>query len=39
MLHDLNDVGIREQLRKSLGFCNIHAWQLQKIGDGFGESK
>jgi len=38
LYEQVNDVGIREQLRKSLGFCNIHAWQLQKLGDGFGES-
>ena len=38
LYEQVNDVGIREQLRKSLGFCNMHAWQLQKIGDGFGQS-
>ena len=34
----VNDPGVRKKIRKSLGFCNTHAWQLQKIGDGFGLS-
>jgi len=34
----VNDPGARKEIRKSLGFCNTHAWQLQKFGDGFGLS-
>ena len=34
----VNDPNVRKKIRKSLGFCNTHAWQLQKIGDGFGLS-
>ena len=34
----VNDPGERKEIRKALGFCNTHAWQLQKFGDGFGLS-
>ena len=34
----VNDPSVRKKIRKSLGFCNTHAWQLQKFGDGFGLS-
>jgi len=34
----VNDPGARKEIRKSLGYCNTHAWQLQKFGDGFGLS-
>jgi len=34
----VNDAGVRKEIRKSLGFCALHAWQLQKCGDGFGSS-
>jgi len=34
----VNDPGTRKEIRKSLGFCNTHAWQFQKFGDGFGLS-
>jgi len=34
----VNDSGVRQRIRASQGFCNRHAWQLQKFGDGFGQS-
>lgn len=36
----VNDVGMREHLRKSLGFCREHAWQVLEpgIGDALGVS-
>jgi len=34
----VNDPSVRKKIQKSLGFCNTHAWQLQKFGDGFGLS-
>jgi len=34
----VNDPGVRQEIRKSFGYCNTHAWQLQKMGDGFGLS-
>lgn len=30
----VNDVGTREELRQSLGFCNWHAWQALAISNG-----
>ncbi|MBI5024486.1 MAG: hypothetical protein HZC18_05725 [Candidatus Omnitrophica bacterium] len=32
----VNDPGAREETKKSFGFCNRHAWQMQKLGDGLG---
>ncbi len=32
----LNDVTVREQLRKSLGFCPYHAWELGRLGSRLG---
>jgi len=34
----VNDPGVRKEIRESFGFCNRHAWQMQKFGDGFGLS-
>lgn len=34
----VNDSGLRKEISESYGFCNRHAWQLQKLGDGFGIS-
>jgi len=34
----VNDSGIRKDIKASWGFCNRHAWQLQKFGDGFGQA-
>jgi hypothetical protein len=34
----VNDWGVRKEIRESFGFCNRHAWQMQKFGDGFGLS-
>jgi len=34
----VTDAGVRKEMRESLGFCALHAWQLQKCGDGFGAS-
>lgn len=32
----VNDPGTRQKLRSSWGFCYRHAWELCRIGDGFG---
>src|SRR5215210_7681192 len=33
----VNDYGLRGQLRRSRGFCNLHAWQLlDTVRDPFG---
>jgi len=34
----VNDPGVRREIKASQGFCNRHAWQLQKFGDGFGQA-
>ncbi|MCM8783711.1 MAG: DUF6062 family protein [Candidatus Omnitrophica bacterium] len=34
----VNDSLLRQKLRRSLGFCNRHAWQLQKIGSSSGQA-
>lgn len=34
----INDPGVRQEIKASSGFCNRHAWQLQKSGDGFGQA-
>jgi len=36
LYESVNDPGLRKQIKESVGFCNRHAWQLQKFGDGFG---
>jgi len=36
LYENVNDPGVRDNIRKAGGFCNRHAWQLRKIGDGFG---
>jgi hypothetical protein len=38
LYEQVNDPGVRKDINKSLGFCNLHAWQLQKFGDGLGLS-
>jgi len=38
LYESVNDPGIREEIKGSQGFCNRHAWQLQKFGDGFGQA-
>jgi hypothetical protein len=38
LYESVNDPGLRKEIRESYGFCNRHAWQLQKFGDGFGVS-
>ncbi len=38
LYESVNDPIIREEIKASRGFCNRHAWQLQKIGDGFGQA-
>jgi len=38
LYEQVNDPGVRKEIRKSLGFCSIHSWQLQKFGDCFGLS-
>ncbi len=34
----VNDLGTREQLRRSLGFCNRHAWLVRSAGDVLGQT-
>jgi len=34
----VNDPGERERIRKALGFCNRHAWQLQRMGNSLGQA-
>jgi hypothetical protein len=34
----VNDPGVRQEIKASQGFCNRHAWQLQKFGDGLGQA-
>jgi len=36
LYESVNDPGLRKEIKESVGFCNRHAWQLQKFGDGFG---
>jgi len=38
LYESVNDPGVREDIKASQGFCNRHAWQLQKLGDGFGQA-
>jgi hypothetical protein len=38
LYESVNDPGIREDIKASQGFCNRHAWQLQKFGDGLGQA-
>jgi hypothetical protein len=38
LYESVNDPGVRENIKASQGFCNRHAWQLQKLGDGFGQA-
>jgi len=36
LYEQVNDSRIRQELHASMGFCNIHVWQLQKFGDPLG---
>ena len=38
LYESVNDPGLRSEIKASMGFCNRHAWQLQKFGDGFGQA-
>ena len=38
LYEQVNDPGVRKNIKESFGFCNRHIWQLQKFGDGFGIS-
>jgi hypothetical protein len=38
LYESVNDPGLRADIKASMGFCNRHAWQLQKFGDGFGQA-
>ncbi len=38
LYEQVNDPGVRNEIRISLGFCSLHAWQLQKLGDPFGSA-
>jgi hypothetical protein len=33
LYEQVNDFWVRNKIRESLGFCSLHAWQLQKLGD------
>ena len=35
LYEQVNDPAIRKQIKESFGFCNRHAWQFQKLGNGF----
>jgi len=35
----VNDVGVRDQIRKTLGFCNYHAWALHQVATEFFPGK
>ena len=34
----VNDARTRQKIRKAMGFCNKHAWQIQKSGEALGIS-
>jgi len=38
LYENVNDPGMRKDIRSTFGFCNKHAWQLRQFGDGFGLS-
>jgi len=38
LYENVNDPGMRKDIRSTFGFCNKHAWQLRQSGDGFGLS-
>jgi len=38
LYESVNDPGLRQDIKASQGFCNRHAWQLHKFGDGFGQA-
>lgn len=38
LYEQVNDSGVRKEIKESFGFCNRHAWQLQKFGDGFSQA-
>ncbi len=38
LYENVNDIEIRKKIKESLGFCNLHSWQLKKFADGLGLS-
>lgn len=38
LYENVNNPCVREEIRNSAGFCNLHSWQLKKSGDGLGVS-
>jgi hypothetical protein len=38
LYESVNDPWVRKRLREASGFCNTHAWQLKRLGDGLGQS-
>jgi hypothetical protein len=38
LYESVNDPLVRKRLREASGFCNTHAWQLKRLGDGLGQS-
>jgi len=37
LYESVNDPGLRKEIKESVGFCNRHAWQFHKLGNGFGQ--
>ena len=38
LYEQVNDPKVRQDIHASMGFCNIHSWQMQKFGDALGMS-
>ena len=38
LYENVNSASVRMQLRQTLGFCNLHAWQAAEVKDGLGIS-
>ena len=38
LYESVNDPILRDEIRAARGFCNRHAWQLQKFGNGSGQA-
>ena len=36
LYENVNDPGVRHAIREARGFCNVHAWELQKLGGALG---
>jgi hypothetical protein len=38
LYENVTDAVLQEEIRRGRGFCNRHAWQLRKFGDGAGQA-